>query len=247
MNFIKSTTVQTSGLAADCITTNTHVYFTSSYSGEVHSCDHDLNECNLVTNDSLLAPISFIGAMGIVHIKTEREEFLIVANPDAGKLVKVPVQNGVLNEAVGSVKNVDIPDANNVMYGSDGLVYINNSYLVSVTRKNVILYKSEDNWESAVIQYVQGIESIEGTGKWGGANAVAKRIIETNRIELYVTFPGYISWFSSPRVSQDTYPLAEVWLMGNFEENEKYSSDVEEETSEGFSLSLMIISLLWIA
>merc|ERR1712039_282895 len=106
LKFKKSTQWSTAGLAADCTVTDDHVYWTASFSGEVVSCDHDLDNCSLVTNSNLVKPSTFIGAMGIVHIEEDDEEFLVVANPDKGELVKIPVKDGALD---GTPANVSLP------------------------------------------------------------------------------------------------------------------------------------------
>ena len=106
LTFKKSILRSTTGLANDCYVTDDHVYWSSAFSGEVLVSDHDLTYVNLISDATVLSPISFGGAMGHVHIEEDGEEFLIVANYDRAEIVKVPVKDGALN---GVPANVNIP------------------------------------------------------------------------------------------------------------------------------------------
>jgi len=192
LKFKKSIVVPSTGLAADCTFKDNRVYFTAAFSGEVYVCDEDLVACTLITDSTLVKPTTFIGAMGVVHISEDDEEFLIVVNPDRGELVKVPVKDGALN---GTVANVAITDSANIINGSDGLVKIADDVLISVTAENVILYETEDNWVSATIKKSVYVKTVEGADQWGGANA-AVRSDDKDEIKLYVTFPGFTSFFA---------------------------------------------------
>ena len=229
LTFKDSIQYSTASLAADCIVDDDYVYWTASYSGQVFSCDHDLDTCNLITDSTLLAGISSgsLGAMGVVHIEEDGEEFLVIANPGRGELVKVPVSKGVLN---GVPANVVITDTGNIIDGADGLVKIADDVLISVGPSYVILYETEDNWTSATIKKSLYIKEVEGANQWGGANAIV-RSDDKDEIKIYVTFPGFTSYFGG--TTQSSFKLGYV----------KFSDEDVDDLD--FSLALMTALLAW--
>ena len=230
LKFGKSIQQSTSALAADCIVAGDYVYWTSSFSGEVRSCDKDLTTCSMVTDNTLVKKISFIGCMGVVHIEEDGEEFLVVTNPDRGELVKVPVKDGQLN---GTVANVAITDTNNVLNGSDGLAKISDDVLVTANRNYVVLVETDDNWKTAVVGKAVYIHDTEtGSDPWGAAH-VGVRSDDKDEIKLYITFPGFESFFGGTTQQE--------FLLGYLKFSDEDVDDLD------FSLALVSAILLWFA
>ena len=238
LTFKKSILRSTTGLANDCYVTDDHVYWSSAFSGEVLVSDHDLTYVNLISDATVLSPISFGGAMGHVHIEEDGEEFLIVANYDRAEIVKVPVKDGALN---GVPANVNIPtdstryftndsgQQENLLQGLDGLVKIADDVLVGVTAHYVLLFETSDNWVSATIKKSVYAHTVEGSDQWGPANAAVKSN-DKEEVEVYVTFPGFTSFFASQ--SRDSFKFALV----------KFSDEDVDDLD--FSLALMSAILL---
>ena len=222
MEFQKAYTVTGQALVNDCVVKGDYVYFTGSRSGpSVMACDLDLDSCSTIYSGSLLSPTTSVGANGIVYM----DDFLIVAQYDDGRLVKVPVKDG--QATTGDVANVSI--VGDILDGADGLVRIDDDVIIVVTSQFVSLVESSDKWVTASVKRTIDISSIEASG----ASTAALKSDDKEEIEIYVAFPSWASWQAG--VDQTLFKLAKI----------KFSDEDVDDLD--FSAALVAAVMLWFA
>lgn len=221
LEFKKSELFSDVAFSNDCFVGDDHVWFTSSFNGQVLVCDLDLTDCEVVTSDSSLSPINQWGANGILYM----DDYLIVANAERGTLVKIPVKDGKLD---GSIANVNINDPDNVVAGGpDGLIKVDDDIIVIVTPNNCILLESDDDFVSADVKKSVSLEGIDA----GGATTGTIKSDDLDEIEIYVIYPGWESYSGSR--GQELFKMALV----------KFSDEDVDDLSD-FSLVLGVAMLL---